>query len=140
MSTNVLKAKDITRNWYLIDAKDKVLGRLATDVVTKLLGKNKVNFVPYLDNGDYVIVTNAAKVRVTGKKATQKVYFRHSGYPGGDKRETFDKLIVRRPEEVVRHAVKGMLPKTKLGREMIKKLHVFAGSEHTFVKQVGGVN
>lgn len=140
MSTNVLRKKDIKREWHVVDAKDQVLGRLATDVATKLLGKNKVNFVPYLDNGDFVVVTNASLVKVTGKKSSQKVYFRHSGYPGGDKTEVFDKLIVRRPEEVVRHAVKGMLPKTKLGREMIKKLHVYANANHPHLKQLGGEN
>src|SRR5437762_1368523 len=132
MSTNVLKAKDIKRNWHLVDAKDQVLGRLATSVATILLGKNKANYVPYLDNGDYVVVTNASLVKVTGKKASQKVYFRHSGYPGGDRVETFDKLLVRRPTAVIEHAVKGMLPKTKLGRQMVKKLHVFADDNHPF--------
>lgn len=138
MSTNVLSVKDIKRDWHLINAKDQILGRIATDIATKLMGKNKPNFVPYLDCGDFVVVTNAAKVKVTGKKQTQKVYFRHSGYPGGDTRETFDKLIKRKPEEVVRHAVKGMLPKNKLGRRMIKKLFIFPGEQHKFEKQLGG--
>jgi large subunit ribosomal protein L13 len=140
MSTNVLSAKDIKRNWHLVDAKDQVLGRLASGVATILLGKNKSNFVPYLDNGDFVVVTNASLVKVTGKKTSQKVYFRHSGYPGGDKTEVYDKLMARRPEEIVRHAIKGMLPKTKLGQEMIKKLHVYSGDTHPFKKQVGGEN
>ncbi|MBI2595932.1 50S ribosomal protein L13 [Candidatus Daviesbacteria bacterium] len=136
MSTNVLSAKDIKRDWHLIDAEGKILGRLATDVAVKLSGKHKPSRVPYLDTGDFVVVTNAAKVRVTGKKAQQKKYVRHSGYPGGLREETFSKLLVRRPEEVIRHAVKGMLPKTSLGRAMITKLHIFAGSEHPFEKQL----
>lgn len=138
MSTHRLSVKDIKREWHLIDAKDKILGRIATDIATILMGKNKASFVSYLDTGDYVVVTNAAKVKVSGKKSEQKVYFRHSGYPGGDKRETFSKLINRRPDEVIRHAVKGMLPKTKLGKRMIKKLHVYADSKHPYGKQISG--
>jgi len=137
MSTNVLSGKQIRRNWYHVDAKDQVLGRLAQDVANKLMGKQKVNYVPYLDNGDFVVVTNASQVKVTGKKATQKTYYHHSGYPGGLRAETFDKLIQRRPTEVIRHAVKGMLPKNKLGRSMITKLHVYAGENHPFEKQLG---
>ncbi len=137
MSTNVVSAKDIKRHWHLVDAKNKVLGRLATEVATKLRGKHKANFVPYLDMGDFVIVTNAKEVKVTGKKREQKKYVHHSGYPGGLREETFDKLIERRPEEVIRHAVRGMLPKTKLGNKIITKLHVFPDSEHPFKKQLG---
>jgi large subunit ribosomal protein L13 len=138
MSTNVLSAKEIKRNWHHFDAKDKVLGRLAGEVATKLMGKGKTNYVPYLDNGDFVVVTNASSVKVTGKKSAQKNYYHHSGYPGGLRTESFDKLIKRRPEEVIRHAVLGMLPKSKLGKSMIIKLHVFAGENHTFEKQLGG--
>ncbi len=140
MSTNVLSAKDIKRNWHHFDATDQVLGRLAQAVATKLMGKDKTNFVPYLDNGDYVVVTNASKIKVTGKKATQKKYIHHSGYPGGLREETFEKLIVRRPEEVIRHAVVGMLPKTKLGKSMIIKVHIFKDDNHPFAKQLGGSN
>lgn len=136
MKTNVLSAKDITRNWHLIDADGKILGRLATDIATKLMGKNKAIFVPYLDTGDFVVVTNAALVKVTGKKMLQKKYVRHSGYPGGLKVETLSKLLQRKPQDVIKHAVSGMLPKTKLGKRIIKKLHVFAGAEHPFLKQV----
>lgn len=136
MSTNVLSAKNVQRKWYLINAEGKVLGRLATDVAKILMGKQKVIFVPYLDSGDYVVVTNAAKVKVTGKKAAHKKYTRHSGYPGGLKQETFDELMVRKPTYIVEHAVAGMLPKNKLGKKMIKKLKVFAGEEHPFVKQL----
>lgn len=138
MSTNVLSSKDIKREWHLINAADKVLGRLATDVALKLMGKNKANFVPYMDNGDFVVVTNASKVKVTGKKAEQKTYFRHSGFPGGDVTESFQRLLKRRPEEVIKHAIRGMLPKTKLGKRMIKKLYIYAGSEHPFTKQISG--
>ena len=136
MSTNVLSAKEIKRDWYLINAKDQVLGRIATIIATKLMGKNKAHFVPYLDVGDYVVVTNASLVKVTGKKQQQKTYVRHSGYPGGFREENFNTLIKKSPDKVIRHAVLGMLPKTKLGKKMIKKLHVFAGEEHSFNKQL----
>src|SRR5690348_10856333 len=121
MSTNVLSAREIKRSWHLIDAKGQVLGRLAGDVAEKLMGKQKSNYVPYLDNGDFVVVTNAKEVKVTGSKMQNKVYYRHSGFPGGFREETMEKLMARRPEEVIKKAVKGMLPKTKLGRKMITK-------------------
>ena len=127
MSTNVLSIKDVKREKHVLDADGKILGRLATQIATFLMGKHKPQFVPYLDTGDFVVVTNASKVKVTGKKATDKKYVRHSGYPGGLKVETFDKLIVRQPEKIIEHAVKGMLPKTKLGRAMYKKLTVYSG-------------
>lgn len=126
MGTNTFSAKDIKREKHTIDASDKVLGRLATEVAKILMGKNKPNFVPYLDMGDFVTITNASKIKVSGKKLKDKKYFRHSGYPGGLKVETLDKLLKRRPEYVLEHAVRGMLPKTKLGNSMIKKLKVFA--------------
>lgn len=140
MSTNNLKAKDIKRAWHLIDVKGKILGRVAGEIATKLMGKHKPNFVPYLDNGDFVVVVNASDVKVTGKKETDKKYFRHSGYPGGDKVEVLGDLRKRRPEEVIKQAVMGMLPKTRLGKKMIKKLHIFAGSKHNFEKQFGEVS
>ncbi|MDP2671922.1 MAG: 50S ribosomal protein L13 [Candidatus Daviesbacteria bacterium] len=127
MSTNVLSAKDIQRQKHTIDASGKILGRLATEVATILMGKNKTNYVPYLDLGDFVAVINAAKIKVTGKKMKNKVYIRHSGYPGGLKKETMEQLLKRRPEAVIEHAVWGMLPKTRLGRQMIKKLTVYSG-------------
>jgi large subunit ribosomal protein L13 len=130
MGTNVLSAKDIKRDWHLIDAKNKIVGRLATEVATILQGKNKANYVPYLDNGDFVVVTNAAQVKVTGKKSDQKKYTRHSGYPGGLRQEVFADLQKRRPNEIIRHAVKGMLPKTKLGDKMIKKLYIYPNETH----------
>lgn len=127
MSTNKFLAKNIKRETAVIDADGKILGRLATDVAGILMGKKKASFVPYLDIGDQVVVTNAAKVKVTGKKSKDKVYVRHSGYPGGLRTETFEDMLKRRPEFIIEHAVKGMLPHNKLGREMIKKLKVFAG-------------
>lgn len=127
MSTASFSAKDIKRQKHVIDASGKILGRLATEAATLLMGKNKPEYVPYLDNGDIVIVTNAAKIKITGKKATDKKYVRHSGYPGGLKVETFEKLLIRKPEKIIEHAVWGMMPKTKLGKKMISKLTVFAG-------------
>ncbi|MDO8577108.1 MAG: 50S ribosomal protein L13 [Candidatus Daviesbacteria bacterium] len=127
MSTNVISAKSIKREKHVIDASEKILGRLATEVATILMGKKKPSVVPYLDTGDFVVVTNASKIKVTGKKSKNKVYTSHSGYPGGLRQETFDKMINRRPEYVIEHAVKGMLPHNRLGSQMIKKLKVFAG-------------
>lgn len=127
MSTNVVSAKNIKREKYTIDASGKILGRLATEVATILMGKKKPTFVPYLDSGDFVVVTNASKIKLSGKKMKDKTYKSHSGYPGGLRVETFDKMIVRKPEFVIEHAVSGMLPHSKLGRQMIKKLTVFAG-------------
>lgn len=135
MSTNSFSRKQIKRNWHLFDAKTKILGRLAGEIAILLRGKNKPSFVPYLDMGDYVVVINASQVKVTGKKEQQKMYYRHSGYPGGLKSESLAKLRVRRPEEVIRHAVKGMLPSNKLGDQLIKKLYIYSGSEHPFAKQ-----
>lgn len=137
MSTNSVSAKDIKREWHLIDAKNQVLGRLATEVAKILMGKNKPNYVPYLDMGDNVVVINAVKVITTGKKEQQKSYVRHSGYPGGLKVEQLAKVRENKPEQIIIHAVKGMIPKTRLGRQMVKKLHVFAGSEHPFKRQLG---
>ncbi len=129
MSTNVVSVKDIKRETHRIDASGKILGRLATEVATILMGKKKPMFVPYLDTGDFVVVTNASKIKLTGKKMQNKTYTRHSGYPGGLKVETFDKMIIRKPEFIIEHAVLGMLPGNKLGKQMIKKLKVFALEE-----------
>lgn len=137
MSTVSVSSKDIKRQWHLVDAKDKILGRLATEVATLLMGKHKPEYVPYLDQGDFVVVTNAAQVKVSGKKSAQKKYVRHSGYPGGLKSETFEQLIKRQPTKVIEHAIKGMLPKNKLGRQMVKKLKVFADDKHPYAKQLG---
>jgi large subunit ribosomal protein L13 len=120
----------IQRNWYLIDAEGKVLGRLASEVACRLRGKTKPEFLPYLDTGDFVVVVNAEKVLLTGKKMEQKVYYRHSGYIGGLKTITAKQLSAKKPEELIRHAVKGMLPKNSLGRKLNKKLKVYSGPQH----------
>ena len=140
MSTNVVSSKDIKRDWHFIDVSGKVLGRSATGIAKILMGKHKSNFVPYLDQGDYVVVTNASKVEVTGRKRQQKEYVRHSGYPGGLKKENFSKLVDRRPEVIIKHAVWGMLPHTKLGKSMIKKLKIFAGNKHPYEKIEEGIS
>ncbi|WP_019502828.1 50S ribosomal protein L13 [Pseudanabaena sp. PCC 6802] len=127
--------KDSDRQWYLIDAADQRLGRLAVEIARILRGKNKPTYTPHLDTGDFVIVINAEKVAVTGKKSSQKVYRRHSGRPGGMKEETFDKLIKRVPERILEHAVKGMLPKNTLGRQLFTKLKVYAGENHPHAAQ-----
>ena len=128
--TTVVKPSDITRKWYVVDAEGKTLGRLASEVASVLRGKNKPIYTPHVDCGDYVIVINAEKIEVTGKKRKEKIYKRHTGYPGGLKEITFEKLLEKQPEEILRHAVKGMLPKGPLGRDMAKKLKVYAGAEH----------
>ena len=128
-------ANAIERKWYVVDAEGQTLGRLATEIASILRGKNKPIFTPFLDTGDNVIVVNAAKVKVTGKKLDQKLYINHSDYPGGVKEATLREMLVKKPEEVIRIAVRGMLPKAALGREMIKKLHVFAGAEHNMQAQ-----
>ena len=122
--------ESIERNWFLVDAKDKTLGRLATEIATVLRGKNKPTFTPHLDTGDFVIVVNAEKIKVTGKKSDQKLYRRHSGRPGGMKVETFKALQSRIPERIVEKAIKGMLPHTRLGRQLFTKLKVYKGSDH----------
>ena len=130
MSTHVTKASEIERKHYIVDAEGQILGRLASKVAYLLRGKGKVNYVPNLDMGDFVIIVNASKIELSGKKLDRKTYFRHSGYPGGAKYIPMKKLMAERPEEVVRRAVRGMLPKSKLGRKMLKKLRVYAGPEH----------
>ncbi|UCC50011.1 MAG: 50S ribosomal protein L13 [Gemmatimonadota bacterium] len=130
MKTPVAKPAEIARRWYLVDADGVVLGRLAAEVARVLQGKHKPVYTPHVDCGDGVIVINAARVRLTGKKPEQKVYFRHSGYVGGAKLIPFKRMLERRPEFVVRRAVRGMLPKTALARQMLKKLRVYGGPEH----------
>lgn len=125
----------IERKWYVVDAADQTLGRLASQVASVLRGKNKPTYTPSMDTGDYVIVVNADKVKVTGKKLDQKVYYRHSDYVGGMKETTLKELMAKKPEDVINFAVKGMLPKGPLGRQMIKKLHVYAGPEHNHAAQ-----
>lgn len=130
MKTYTAKPSDIKREWHLIDAKDKVLGRIATEIARRLRGKHKPEYTPHIDTGDYLVVINAEKIRVTGRKASQKVYYRHSGYPGGLKSITFEKLILRAPHRAIELAVKGMLPRGPLGRAMFRKLHVYSGPQH----------
>jgi len=130
MKTPVAKPAEVTRCWHLVDADGVVLGRLAAEVAHVLQGKHKPIYTPHVDCGDGVIVINAARVRLTGKKPAQKLYFRHSGYVGGAKLVPFKRMLERRPEFVIRRAVRGMLPKTALGRQMLKKLRVYAGPEH----------
>jgi len=130
MKTQFAKKDEIERKWYVVDAEDAVLGRLATKIATYIRGKNKPIFTPNVDTGDFVIVINADKVRLTGKKLTDKVYYHHSGYVGGIKAQTAKELFEKKPEEIIEKAVWGMLPKNKLGRAMIKKLKVYRGSEH----------
>jgi large subunit ribosomal protein L13 len=121
---------EVPRNWYVVDAQDKVLGRLASRIAMVLRGKTKPVFTPHMDSGDFVVVVNAAQVRLTGRKLDNKFYYRHSGYPGGLKTTTARHLLQRKPEEVLRHAVRGMLPKNSLGRHLLKKLKIYAGGEH----------
>lgn len=130
MRTYTAKAADIKRDWFVIDASGKTLGRLATEVARRLRGKHKPTFTPNVDTGDYIIVLNASKVRVTGRKAETKVYHWHTNYPGGIKSITFGKLLAKNPERVIEKAVKGMLPRGPLGRQMFRKLKVYAGAEH----------
>jgi large subunit ribosomal protein L13 len=134
--THTTKREEIRRRWHLVDAKDRVLGRVAAEVSQLLRGKHKPYFVPHLDVGDFVVVVNAKDVQVTGKKRRDKKYYRHSGYPGGLKTETFEELIGRRPTEVIRKAVWGMMPKNRLGRQMMKKLRVYAGADHPHADKI----
>lgn len=135
MKSYIAKPAEVERKWYVIDAEDKTLGKIASEVASILRGKKKPIYTPHVDTGDYVIVINAEKVRVTGKKEEQKIYKRHSGYPGGLKETTLRELRAKKPEEIIRHAVKGMMPKGKLGRQMFKKLKVYAGPEHPHTAQ-----
>ena len=129
-TTYIAKKADIERKWYVVDAEGKTLGRLASEVAKILKGKNKPIYTPFIDTGDYVIVINAEKISVTGKKLNQKLYTHHTGYIGGLKQVTLNKMLETKPTYVITHAVKGMLPKSAIGREMIKKLRVYAGPEH----------
>ncbi len=138
MKTYSTKASEIEREWHVIDATDQVLGRLATRVARLLMGKHKPIFTRNLDTGDYVVIINADKVQVTGDKAKQKVYYRHSGYPGGLKTITYEKLMETKPTRIIEHAVKGMLPHTRLGGNMMKKLKVYVGDTHPHLGQIKG--
>ena len=130
MKTYMANPDKIERKWYVVDATDKTLGRLTSEIAKVLRGKNKPVYTPHIDTGDYVIVVNAEKIAVTGKKLDQKIYYNHSDYVGGMKETTLREMMAKKPEKVVELAVKGMLPKGPLGRAMIKKLHVYAGAEH----------
>lgn len=130
MKTVSMRAQDVQHSWFVVDAEDKTLGRLATEIARRLRGKHKPVYTPHVDTGDYVVVVNAEKVRVTGAKTTDKMYYRHSGFPGGIKGQSFEKLRDSHPERIIEKAVKGMLPRNPLGRAMLKKLKVYAGSEH----------
>ncbi len=130
MKTYVAKPSTIKRDWFVIDADGLTLGRLATQVALRLRGKHKPEYTPFMDTGDYIIVINASKVQVTGNKAQDKMYYTHSGFPGGIKGESFEKLLARKPERVIENAVRGMLPKGPLGRAMFRKLKVYAGETH----------
>ena len=130
MKTYTAKASEVEHGWFVVDAQNKVLGRLAVQIAARLRGKHKPQYTPHVDTGDYIVVVNAAKLRVTGRKAERKTYYRHSGYPGGLKETSFGKLHAARPERVLQHAVKGMLPKNALGYAMLKKLKVYAGGTH----------
>jgi large subunit ribosomal protein L13 len=135
MSSFIAKPHEVERKWYVIDAEGQTLGRLASEIASILRGKKKPIYTPHVDTGDYVIVVNAEKVEVTGKKRKEKIYKRHTGYPGGLRELTFEKLLERHPDEIIRHAVKGMMPNGRLGRQMYKKLKVFVGPEHTHAAQ-----
>ncbi len=135
MKTFNLKSTEVVRDWVVFDASDKVLGRFATKIADKLRGKDKPTFTPHVDGGDFVVVINADKVKVTGNKAEQKKYYKHSLYPGGLKEKSYKELLESSPERIIENAVKGMLPKNKLGKSIIKKLKVYSGSEHPHESQ-----
>ena len=135
MKSYIAKPSDIDRKWYVIDAEGKTLGKLAVEAAMILRGKKKLTYTPHIDTGDYVIVINAEKVAVTGKKESDKVYKRHTGYPGGLRETTLGEMRAKKPEEIIIHAVRGMMPKGRLGRQMFKKLKVYAGAEHEHAAQ-----
>ena len=135
MKTISVKPAEVRRNWYVVDATGKTLGRMATAIASRLRGKHKPEYTPHVDTGDYIVVVNSEKVRVTGNKAKEKTYHRHSGYPGGLKSITFEKMQDKKPQRIIELAVKGMLPKGPLGRQMYTKLKVYVGAEHPHIAQ-----
>lgn len=135
MKTYTATPSTIKRDWYVVDASDKVLGRLASEIAKRLRGKHKPEYTPHMDTGDYIVVVNAARIRVTGNKTEDKMYYRHSGYPGGIKSTNFAKLRDKSPESIIEIAVKGMLPKGPLGRQMFRKLKIYADAEHKHTAQ-----
>lgn len=130
MKTISANKETAQNDWFVIDAENKTLGRMAAEIAHRLRGKHKAEYTPHVDTGDYIVVVNAEKVSVTGKKATDKIYYRHTGYPGGLKTRNFNEMIEKSPEDVIRLAVKGMIPRTPLGRAMLKKLKVYTGTQH----------
>jgi large subunit ribosomal protein L13 len=130
-----MRAEDVQHSWFLVDAQDKTLGRLATEVARRLRGKHKPQYTPHVDTGDFIVVINAEKVRVTGAKETDKIYYRHSGYPGGIKGTSFERMRDTHPERIIEAAVKGMLPRNPLGRAMFRKLKIYAGDQHPHAAQ-----
>jgi large subunit ribosomal protein L13 len=135
MKTFVAKPAEVKRDWYIVDAEGQTLGRLATEIARRLRGKHKAEFTPHVDTGDYIVVINAEKVHVSGRKTKDKLYYRHTGYPGGLKSMSFEKLIAHKGESPIELAVKGMIPRTPLGRAMLKKLKVYVGTEHPHAAQ-----
>jgi large subunit ribosomal protein L13 len=135
MKTFVAKPESVQRDWFVVDAAGKTLGRLATEIASRLRGKHKAEYTPHVDTGDYIVVVNCEKITVTGNKAQGKIYYSHTGFPGGIKEINFEKLIAKKPEMVLEKAVKGMLPRGPLGREMFRKLKVYAGTEHKHAAQ-----
>jgi large subunit ribosomal protein L13 len=133
--TKTLSANSIERKWYVVDAEDQVLGRICSDISKVLQGKNKASYSPNIDTGDHVIVINVEKIKLTGNKLDQKEYITYSGYPGGQKSKTARQILNSKPEQIIENAVKGMLPRNKIGRQMFKKLHLFVGGEHTHQAQ-----
>ena len=130
MKTYSARKEDVKHEWFVVDATDKTLGSMSTEIANRLRGKHKAEYTPHVDTGDYIVVVNAEKIKVTGKKATDKTYYHHTGYPGGIKSITFDKLLDKAPERIIQMAVKGMMPKNKLSRAMLSKLKVYAGNDH----------
>ncbi|TCO76216.1 50S ribosomal protein L13 [Chromatocurvus halotolerans] len=135
MKTFSAKAESVSHDWFVVDADGKTLGRLASEIAHRLRGKHKAEYTPHVDTGDYIVVVNAEKIRVTGAKSTDKMYYHHTGYPGGIRSMSFEKLIDKAPERVIQRAVKGMLPRNPLGRAMFSKLKVYAGGEHPHAAQ-----
>ena len=135
MKTQSIRSQDVRHDWLVVDAADRTLGRLATEIAHRLRGKHKPEFTPHVDTGDYIIVVNAEKVRVTGRKTTDKIYYRHSGYPGGIKGTSFERMRETHPERLIETAVRGMLPRNPLGRAMFRKLKVYAGPDHPHAAQ-----
>ena len=135
MKTYSAKAGDIHRDWLVVDAEDKTLGRLATEIAHRLRGKHKAEYTPHMDMGDYVVVVNCEKVRVTGAKRTEKIYYHHTGFPGGIRSASFEQLVAKAPERVIQRAVKGMMPRSPLGRAMLRKLRVYSGPAHPHMAQ-----